>query len=112
MVCGSGSRVLAGMVTYFPNLVKLVVNPDAGGAVMRQFEASKAYKRRQDSLKRRSFLSCRRWTVWAPVSLLVLVAVCMYLKGHPADLNHWHHSNGLSSERNLTYYYKVSLPKA
>lgn len=78
---------------------------------MRHSDAVRHHKRRQDSLKKRSNSYCKRWSlhIWIPVSILVLLAVCMYLKDHPSDMAHWRHLGHLStSEKNLTYYYKAS----
>ena len=49
-----------------------------------------------------------KWTLWVPVSVLVLLAVCVYLKDHPSDVAYWSHISAVkTSDQNLTYYYKV-----
>jgi len=66
-------------------------------------------RKRQDHKKQKRLTRQRcKWTLWVPVSILVLLAVCVYLKDHPSDVAHWGHISAVkTSEQNLTYYYKV-----
>ena len=67
------------------------------------------HRKRQDMKKHRRTVRQRcKWTLWLPVSILLLVAVCVYFKEHPSDVTHWGHISAIkTSEQNLTYYYKV-----
>jgi len=79
--------------------------------VMNDLDTPRHHRKRQDlkKQKRPGRQRCN-WALWVPVSILVLVAICVYLKDHPSDVAHWGHTSAVkTSDKNLTHYYKVRL---
>ena len=78
---------------------------------MNDLDTPRHHRKRQElkKQKRPGRQRCN-WTLWIPVSILALVAICVYLKDHPSDVAHWGHSSAVkTSDKNLTHYYKVRL---
>ena len=81
---------------------------------MSDSDTPKYSRKRQDSKKHKRGLHSRcRWTLWVPVSVLVLLAVCLYFRGHPsAQVANWGSIRAIkTSDQNLTNFYKVAFGK-
>ena len=82
----------------------------AGG--MSDSDTPKYSRKKQDLSKHKRALQSKcRWTVWVPVTLTLILVVCLYLRRHHSDVasGYWSHISAIkTSDQNLSYYYRVS----